>query len=49
MQMYGYNMFSQLISLISMKCSFKKGCFIVAGLMGLSMETLRKQDWTECS
>ena len=42
-------MFSQLISLISMKCSFKKGWFIVAGLMGLSMETLRKQDWTESS
>ena len=32
-----------------MKCSFNKGCFIVAGLMGLSIETLRKQDWTEFS
>ena len=42
-------MFSQLISLISMKCSFNKGCFIVASLMGLSIETLRKQDWTEFS
>ena len=42
-------MFSQLISLISMKCSLHKGCFIVAGLMGLSSETLRKQDWTEFS
>ena len=42
-------MFSQLISLISIKCSLNKGCFIVAGLMGLSMETLRKQDSTEFS
>ena len=32
-----------------MKCSLNKGCFIVAGLMGLGMETLRKQDWTEFS
>ena len=32
-----------------MKCSFNKGCFIVAGLMGLSIETLRKQDCTEFS
>ena len=32
-----------------MKCSFNKGCFFVAGLMGLSIETLRKQDWTEFS
>ena len=42
-------MFSQLISLISMKCSFNNCCFIVAGLMGLSFETLRKQDLTEFS
>ena len=42
-------MFSQLISLISMKCSSNKGCFIVAGLIGLSMETLRKQDWSVSS
>ena len=49
MQMDGYNMYSQLISLISMKCSFKKGCFTVASLMGLSMEALGKQDWTESS
>ena len=48
-QMYGYNMFSQLTSLISMKCSFTKGCLIVTGLMGLSMDTLRKQNWTESS
>ena len=32
-----------------MKCSFNKGCFIVAGLSGLSIETLKKQDWTEFS
>ena len=32
-----------------MKCSFNKGCFIVAGLMGLSIETLRNQDCTEFS
>ena len=32
-----------------MKVSFYEGCFIVAGLMGLSIETLRKQDWTESS
>ena len=32
-----------------MKCSFNKGCLIVAGLIGLSIETLRKQDWTESS
>ena len=31
-----------------MKCSFNKGCLIVAGLMGLSMDTLRKQSWTKC-
>ena len=27
----------------------QQGCFIVTGLMGLSMQTLRKQDWTEFS
>ena len=32
-----------------MNVSVNKGCFIVAGLMGLSIETLRKQDWTEFS
>ena len=32
-----------------MKCSFNNGCCIVAGLMGLSMDTLREQDWTEFS
>ena len=32
-----------------MKCSCTKGFFIVAGLMGLSMQTLKKQDWTELS
>ena len=32
-----------------MKCSFNKGCFIVVGLKGLSIETLRKHDWTEFS
>ena len=42
-------MFSQLISLISMKCSSDKGCFNVAGIIGLRMETLRTQDWTESS
>ena len=28
--------------------SCNNGGFIVTGLMGLSMETLKKQDWTEC-
>ena len=32
-----------------MKCSCNKGFFIVTGLMGLSMKTLIKHDWTECS
>ena len=32
-----------------MKCSCTKGFVIVAGLMGLSMQTLKKQDWTELS
>ena len=27
----------------------EQGCFIVTGLMGLSMQTLRKHDWTEFS
>ena len=34
---------------MSMKCSCNKGLFIVTGLMGLSMKTLIKHDWTECS
>ena len=29
--------------------SFTKGIFSVPGLMGLSMQALRKQDWTELS
>ena len=29
--------------------SCNKGILIVTGLMGLSMQTLRKQDWTEFS
>ena len=37
MQMYGYNILSQWISLISMKVSFNKGIFIVIGLIGLSV------------
>ena len=32
-----------------MNVSVNTGCFIVAGLMGLSIETLRKQDWKEFS
>ena len=32
-----------------MKCSCNKSIFIVTGLMGLSMKTLIKHDWTECS
>ena len=40
-------MFSQSISLISMKLSINKGVFIVTGLMGLSMQTLKKQECTE--
>ena len=40
-------MLSQRISLISMKFSCNKGCFIVTVLMGLSMQTLKKQECTE--
>ena len=29
-----------------MKVSFNKGIFIVIGLIGLSVQTLKKQDWT---
>ena len=32
-----------------MKFSCNRGFFIVACLMGLSMQTLKKQDWTELS
>ena len=32
-----------------MKLFFNKGIFIVTGLMGLSMQTLKKQDWTKSS
>ena len=30
-----------------MKVSFNSGIFIVIGLIGLSIKTVRKQDWTE--
>ena len=30
-----------------MKFSCNKGVYIVPGLIGLSMQTLKKQDWTE--
>ena len=32
-----------------MKFSCNKGFFIVAGLIGVSMQTLKKHDWTELS
>ena len=32
-----------------MKFSCNKGDYIVTGLMFLSMQTLKKQDWTELS
>ena len=32
-----------------MKLSFTKGIVIIPGLNGLSMQTLKIQDWTECS
>ena len=37
------------MSLISMKFSFNIGCFRLTGLIGLSMQTVKKQDWTEFS
>ena len=32
-----------------MKFSFNIGCFSSTGLIGLSMDTLKNQDWTEFS
>ena len=32
-----------------MKFSCNNGVFIVTGLLGLSMQTLKKLNWTECS
>ena len=32
-----------------MKFSCNKGVYSVTGLIGLSMQTLKKQDWTELS
>ena len=32
-----------------MTFSFTIGCFSLTGLKGLSMQTLKKQDWTEVS
>ena len=32
-----------------MTFSFTIGCFSLTGLKGLSMQTLKKQDWTEFS
>ena len=42
-------MFFQLTSLNSIKFSGTKFFFIVNSLMGLSMQTLKKQDWIEVS
>ena len=43
------NMISQWTSLISMKLSSNKGFLTLTGLMGLSMQTRTRQDWTELS
>ena len=40
-------MFFHCISLISSKFSPNNVFFSVTGLMGLSMQTLQKQEWTE--
>ena len=37
------------MSLISMKFSFNIGCFSLTGVIGLSMQTVKTQDWTEFS
>ena len=42
-------MFSQWMSLNSSKYSYNNAYFIENGVMGLGMEMLKKQEWTEFS